>query len=43
MEAAKAGVLLHGAAGDAAAEDLGTRSILAGDLPAYIPQVLAET
>ena len=43
MEAAKAGALLHGAAGDAAAEDLGTRSILAGDLPAYIPQVLAET
>ena len=42
MEAAKTGVLLHGAAGDAAAADLGTRSVIAGDLSDYIPQVLEE-
>ena len=39
-EAARAGVLLHSAAGDAAAGALGTRSLIAGDIADYIPQAV---
>lgn len=40
IDAARAGVLLHALAGDKAAETLGTRSLRAGDLSEYMPQVL---
>lgn len=39
MNAAIAGVLLHGMAGDAAAHALGSRSMTAADLADYIPKV----
>ncbi len=38
-DAAKAAVLLHALAGDAAAEEIGTRSMKAGDLITYLPRV----
>ena len=40
LEAAKAGVLLHAMAGDAAAEDLGTRSLTAGSIADHIAKAL---
>ncbi len=40
MEAAKAGVLLHGMAGDAAAAALGTRSMTAADIADHLPDVM---
>ena len=40
MNAAIAGVLLHGMAGDAAAQDLGSRCMTAADLADYIPEIL---
>ena len=40
MEAAKTGVLLHGMAGDAASEALSARSMTAGDIVDYIPDVM---
>ena len=39
LDAARAGVCLHGLAGDAAAASLGTCSMLAGDIPRFLPQV----
>lgn len=42
MEAAKAGVLLHGMAGDAAKSRLGSRSLLAGDIAEHISMVLQQ-
>ena len=39
-DAAKAGVLLHAMSGDAAAKELGTRSMKAGDLVSFLPGVL---
>lgn len=40
FEAAKTGVLIHALAGDKAARVLGTRSLKAGDLAEYLPEVL---
>ncbi len=40
FDAAQAGVLLHAMAGDKAAEALGTRSMKAGDLADFLPEVL---
>jgi len=40
FEAAKTGVLLHALAGDKAAEVLGARSMKAGDLADFLPEVL---
>ena len=42
LDAARAGVCLHGLAGDAAAASLGTCSMLAGDIPRFLPQVFKE-
>ena len=39
LDAARAGVCLHGLAGDAAAASLGSCSMLAGDIPRFLPQV----
>jgi NAD(P)H-hydrate epimerase len=39
FDAARAGVCLHGLAGDAAADTLGSCSMLAGDIPRFLPQV----
>jgi NAD(P)H-hydrate epimerase len=39
-DAAKAGVLLHALAGDAAAAGSGKRSMKAGDLVTFLPNVL---
>lgn len=41
-EAAALGAYVHGAAGDAAARVRGQRALTAGDLLAYLPQVLRE-
>ena len=39
-DAVRAGVLLHGLAGDLAAEDLGADSLVASDLIRYVPDAL---
>jgi NAD(P)H-hydrate epimerase len=41
-EAAAVGAYVHGAAGDAAAQELGHRALVAGDLLAYLPKVLRQ-
>lgn len=41
-DAAKAGVLLHALSGDAAERTLGCRSMKAGDLVVFLPEVLKE-
>ncbi len=41
-DAAKAGVLVHALAGDAASKDTGTRSMKAGDLIDHLPEVLND-
>lgn len=41
-DAAKAGVLLHALAGDTAAQAVGSRSLKAGDLVSFLPQVMRE-
>lgn len=41
-EAAALGAYVHGAAGDAAAKARGQRALTAGDILAYLPQVLRE-
>ena len=38
--AAQAGVVIHAAAGDLAAEQIGQRGMLAGDITAFLPAIL---
>ena len=42
FDAAQTGVLLHAMAGDKAAAALGTRSMKAGDLANFLPEVLKD-
>ena len=42
FDAAAAGVWIHGRAGEAAAAELGVRSMLAGDIIRFLPQVFLE-
>ena len=42
-EAAKAGMYLHGLAGDYAARDLGVESLIASDIIAYLPKAFHKT
>ncbi|NQU41662.1 NAD(P)H-hydrate dehydratase [bacterium] len=42
LEAACAGVYIHGVAGDLAAVEIGTRGMVAGDIVARIPEALME-
>jgi len=42
FEAAQLGTHLHGLAGDLAAEQLGTRAMIASDLPTFIPQAIRD-
>ena len=43
FEAASMGVYLHGLSGDAAAEQLGTRSMMATDIAEHITEVLQKS
>ena len=40
LEAAKTGVFIHGVAADLAVLDLGQVSLMAGDVPSYLPQAI---
>ncbi len=42
FDASCAGVLLHALAGDCAAEELGSRSLMAGDIIRFLPKVLSR-
>jgi len=42
LDAARSGVVIHGMAGDAAAQKLGSRSLLATDIISFLPQVFLQ-
>ena len=43
FEAAKLGVYLHSRAGEIASEELTEYSVLASDLPKYLPEAIKQT